>query len=40
MIGTEDAREFLKWLGGGSPYALQTREAKAALERVEGRGGR
>ena len=36
-IDTEDAREFLKWLGGGSPYALQTREAKAALERLEGR---
>ena len=27
-------------LATGSPHTLQTREAKAALERLEGRGGK
>ncbi len=36
-IGTEDAKALLGTLATGSPYALQTREAKAALERLEAR---
>ena len=36
-IGSRNARVILNALSEGSPYALQTREAKAALERLEGR---
>lgn len=36
-IRTDEARDLLKSLATGSPHALQTREAKAALERLEGR---
>ncbi|MCZ6691280.1 MAG: hypothetical protein O7H41_16965 [Planctomycetota bacterium] len=39
-IGSNDARDLLEALASGSPHALQRREAKAALERLEGRGSR
>ena len=37
MIGSEEAESLLKHLATGSPYALQTREANAALEWLDAR---
>lgn len=36
-IGSDEARELLRTLAIGHPYALQTREAQAALRRLEAR---
>jgi hypothetical protein len=36
-LGTVEAREVLKHLATGTPEAWQTREAKAALERLDGK---
>ena len=37
MIGTDEAKNVLRTLATGSRHALQTREAKAALERLKAR---
>jgi hypothetical protein len=37
-IGDADARRLLRTLAGGAPAALLTREAKAALDRLDKRG--
>lgn len=37
-IATDQPRSLPRALATGHPHALQTREAKAALERLEGRG--
>ena len=39
-IGSSEAESILEALAGGSPWSWQTREAKAALERLEERGAR
>jgi hypothetical protein len=36
-IGTPEARKLLETLATGAPEARQTRDAKAALRRLEGR---
>src|SRR5262249_51607264 len=38
QMGTPEARQLLQRLGVGAPDARLTREAKAALERIEKRG--